>query len=41
MSIQSTNQLEELVNDLKLGKESILYDKWKSEVQEIARGIMA
>ena len=39
MSMQSTKHLEELLDDLKLDNQGINYYEWKSEVQQVARGI--
>ena len=39
MSMQSTKLLEEVVDDLKLDNQGINYYDWKSEVQQVARGI--
>jgi hypothetical protein len=37
--MQSTKQLEELVDELKLDNQGINYYEWKSEVQQVTRGI--
>jgi hypothetical protein len=38
MSAHSCQNLDELVEDLKLNKAEIQYMEWKSEVQQVAKG---
>ena len=38
MSAHSSQNLDELVEDLKLDKTGIKYMEWKSEVQQVAKG---
>lgn len=38
MSTRSMQQLDELVQDLKLDKANVRYLEWKSEVQKVATG---